>query len=707
MDGLRTDLPILETIGAYRLLKHLGANGPVQVYLARGEGSGRPSGDVVLKIVSGLADNDTKRIEELRREAPAFCKLSHPAVIRTYEFFEHQNSLVFVLEHVDGMSLAELSVTGAPKEGRAFSDDAVFHAAISICDALAHAHGKPDAQGKSSPVVHKGMSPSKARVARDGMVKLGGFGLIQPFGVSVDRKGGGLRWESAYLAPEQVLGQPSSPKVDVYATGLILWELLTGRSSAMVVPKDPFALPTAMRAMAERILDPLAKLRPDLPRALSAAVDAALIPSPEKRTIGCAELAQEIRKHGRISRGKEELRAKVQMALPGAESPPPQKAPVPASTKATPPIGTPSVDAQPPISVRRPPAPVPAPPPPRAASKAVSHPPAVPVAAAAVEPISASPIVAIGSPSRAAPPPPPPAPPPQIIPAPPTHHRPPQPLPAAVPIDSVTSATMELPAATDRPQGLVPALSAELEPSDKERAVVPGKLSRAAFALSSVLGRLRVPSDWPRSARLATSVGVPLVLAALIAMIAVGRSHRSSQQEAQLATTAARADLRSTVPATPDTASSPKVAALVQGPSAGEVRPLAGPSGQVPPAQEPSAKVAASAERQVAPAVPAAKSARAPLAPSVGGEFSPALKKRHLGHLTVHSTAPYAKVYIMFTRFGRVEEELTVPCGQRFVAIGVPPRGGRREPVWLAPGKPIFIPCGGSLTVTMNPRRVR
>src|SRR5258706_11362152 len=65
MDGLRTDLPILESIGAYRLLKHLGANGPVQVYLGRGERSGRPSGDVVLKIVSGLADEDAKKIEEL------------------------------------------------------------------------------------------------------------------------------------------------------------------------------------------------------------------------------------------------------------------------------------------------------------------------------------------------------------------------------------------------------------------------------------------------------------------------------------------------------------------------------------------------------------------------------------------------------------------------------------------------------------------
>src|SRR5215468_3804326 len=136
MDGVRTDLPILESIGAYRLLKHLGANGPVQVYLARAEGPGRPTGDVVLKIVSGFADEDAKKIEELRREATRFCKLNHPAIIRTYEFFEHANSLVFVLENVDGPSLAELAATGAPKGGRAFSDDAALHAGLSICEAL-------------------------------------------------------------------------------------------------------------------------------------------------------------------------------------------------------------------------------------------------------------------------------------------------------------------------------------------------------------------------------------------------------------------------------------------------------------------------------------------------------------------------------------------------------------------------------------------
>jgi hypothetical protein len=76
------------------------------------------------------------------------------------------------------------------------------------------------------------------------------------------------------------------------------------------------------------------------------------------------------------------------------------------------------------------------------------------------------------------------------------------------------------------------------------------------------------------------------------------------------------------------------------------------------------------------------------------------------GYITVHSLAGYASVYVMFARYGKVERQLSVPCGRRFVSVGVP-APGRREPVWLAPGKKLMVPCGGALEVTMNPRALR
>src|SRR5258705_6732964 len=111
------DHPVLERIGAYRLAKHLGANDTVQVYLAREDGSLGPSRAVVLKIVPNLTAEDALRANELRREAPALRRLNHPAIVRLLRFFEHEHALVFVLEYVDGISLADLLRTDEP-EGR-------------------------------------------------------------------------------------------------------------------------------------------------------------------------------------------------------------------------------------------------------------------------------------------------------------------------------------------------------------------------------------------------------------------------------------------------------------------------------------------------------------------------------------------------------------------------------------------------------------
>jgi len=92
--------------------------------------------------------------------------------------------------------------------------------------------------------------------------------------------------------------------------------------------------------------------------------------------------------------------------------------------------------------------------------------------------------------------------------------------------------------------------------------------------------------------------------------------------------------------------------------------------------------------------------------PSAEESTSLDLRRRGLGFLTIHSTGSYASVYLGVKKYGRVDEKLLVRCGERFVAIGLP-RGNGREPTWLASGKTIDVPCGGSLDVRMNPRRLR
>ena len=140
--------------------------------------------------------------------------------------------------------------------------------------------------------------------------------------------------------------------------------------------------------------------------------------------------------------------------------------------------------------------------------------------------------------------------------------------------------------------------------------------------------------------------------------------------------------------------------ALSAGPAASADAPSPMPEAAVPdlaaaqsppepePAAEPSSTPAPSAE------------------PSPADEFSEDLKRRKLGYLTVHSSDPRAYVYVNLKRRGKIDEKLTVPCGDRFVSVGVPlpPTG---VPMWLAPGKSMLVPCGGPLEITMDPQTLR
>ena len=108
------------------------------------------------------------------------------------------------------------------------SDDAALLIGLSICDALAHAHATLD--DHRAPIVHRAVSPSNILVGRDGSVKLDGFGFANVFGGVAAGATDDATWTPAYMAPEQVADQPPTPKVDVYAAALILWELLSGRN---------------------------------------------------------------------------------------------------------------------------------------------------------------------------------------------------------------------------------------------------------------------------------------------------------------------------------------------------------------------------------------------------------------------------------------------------------------------------------------------
>jgi len=286
--------PVPEKIGPYQVVKCIGRTGAADIYLARAEGPLGFARSVTLKMVRYALDDDARFAEELAREAAICARLNHPGVVRMFDFFEHERRLVLVLEQVEGASLDRLLAHLARRKQR-LGDGAVFYLGGQLAAALAHAHASTDEDGNISPVIHRDIKPENVLIGWDGQARLSGFGLGKILGRTPDSIAGTVKGTPGFMSPEQARGERATVRSDVYGFGVLLWSLLGGKEP----PTDGTRL------------QPIGELRQDLPRELVAAIDAALEPSPDRRRISCADLAQWLAKLVRPDAGREELRQKV------------------------------------------------------------------------------------------------------------------------------------------------------------------------------------------------------------------------------------------------------------------------------------------------------------------------------------------------------------------------------------------------------------
>ncbi|UQA62347.1 serine/threonine-protein kinase [Polyangium aurulentum] len=295
--------PVPERIGAYKVLRRVAGTGSADVYVGRMEGPMGFQRFVTLKLVPNTIEGDTRFAEELGREAAICSQLNHPAIVRMFDFFEHDRHLVLVLEHIDGVQLDRL-VQHVARRKQNISDAAIAYMGREIAGALAHAHAARDEDGRPTPVIHRNLIPDNVVVGWDGQVRLMGFGLGKIMGRTPDTVAGVIKGAPGFMAPEQARGDRATPRSDVYGLGLLLWSLFTAKR-----PPDGGLRPAR-----------LSILRTDLPRELAEAIDGALEPLPDKRTVTCADLERLLGMVGKAEQGREELREKALM-MRGARTP--------------------------------------------------------------------------------------------------------------------------------------------------------------------------------------------------------------------------------------------------------------------------------------------------------------------------------------------------------------------------------------------------
>ncbi|MEU5363893.1 serine/threonine-protein kinase [Streptomyces sp. NPDC005925] len=245
----------------YRLHGLLGRGSVGEVWQATDEVLGRR---VAVKL---LRTEEATDVERFRMEALTAARLNHPHVVSVYDFGSDRGQLYLVMECVDGWSLAqERSLRGVlpPREA------AVLAAQVAAGLSAAHQHG----------VIHRDIKPANIMLGADRTAKITDFGIAR-FADQADcslTATGKIVGTADHLAPERALGRPARPPADVYSLGCVLYQLLTGRA--------PFQGATSLavvRQHVDAVPIPPARLRPDIPPALSDYVLRLLAKDPTQR----------------------------------------------------------------------------------------------------------------------------------------------------------------------------------------------------------------------------------------------------------------------------------------------------------------------------------------------------------------------------------------------------------------------------------------
>jgi beta-lactam-binding protein with PASTA domain/predicted Ser/Thr protein kinase len=264
--------------GRYRIVRKLGAGGMADVYLAEDQELGRR---VAIKILNGRHANDDQFIERFRREAKNAAALNHPNIVSIYDRGEAEDTYYIAMEYLDGRTLKELVVT----RGKAPVNVAIEYTR-QILSALrfAHRHG----------IVHRDIKPHNVLVDGDGRVKVTDFGIARA-GTSQMTETGSIVGTAQYLSPEQARGGEVDQRSDLYSLGVVLYELLTG--------KTPFEGDTPVEIAMKHLSNPPkppSELRRDIPAELDKVVLRALAKDPEDRYQSADEMDADLE---RVSRG--------------------------------------------------------------------------------------------------------------------------------------------------------------------------------------------------------------------------------------------------------------------------------------------------------------------------------------------------------------------------------------------------------------------
>jgi serine/threonine-protein kinase len=212
----------------YRVIERLESGGMAEVFRAESEGLQGFRKQVAIKRVLPHLSSKKKFISMFLDEARLSAQLSHSNCVQVFDIGVGDAAFFIVMEFVDGANLKAI-IEHIKKSGRDFPVEAAVYIALELCKGLAYAHELTDSNGVPLHIVHRDMSPPNVLITKHGEIKIVDFGLAKANSQLERSEPGIIKGKFSYLSPEAAMGQDVDARTDVFAVGIILWELLAGQ----------------------------------------------------------------------------------------------------------------------------------------------------------------------------------------------------------------------------------------------------------------------------------------------------------------------------------------------------------------------------------------------------------------------------------------------------------------------------------------------
>lgn len=272
----------------YRVLERLASGGMAEVFIAESAGIEGFKKQVAIKRVLPHLSEKKRFIAMFLDEARLSAYLSHSKIAQVFDIGVGDNAYFIVMEYVDGADLKGV-IEYLKKNGRGFPTEAAVYIASEICEGLAYAHDLVGPTGQPLKIVHRDMSPPNVLITKYGEVKIVDFGLAKATSQLEKSEAGIIKGKFSYLAPEAALGQEVDHRADIFAVGIILWEMLAGRR--LFLGESDYQ---TVKLVQQAQIPALSAINRDVPPELDTILARALAREPARRYGSARELGRDL-----------------------------------------------------------------------------------------------------------------------------------------------------------------------------------------------------------------------------------------------------------------------------------------------------------------------------------------------------------------------------------------------------------------------------